>query len=170
MPVTVESLRATKRASPDDSWSSYAGRFVWRVTMYVIISLFVMLGLYILVYEYLEVFATQSGGISTAGIRIQWIAFGCIGALAHLLNYALTATRLQTFEVSEARKIGPRILLGGLFGFIVPWMTSSGEQVKVEAHRFNAEGPQGLRDRPRSGRPRQLTEAQIEELADHWAS
>jgi transposase len=34
------------------------------------------------------------------------------------------------------------------------------------AHRFNAEGPEGLRDRPRSGRPRQLTDAQMEELAE----
>jgi transposase len=34
------------------------------------------------------------------------------------------------------------------------------------AHRFNAEGPQGLRDRPRAGRPRQLTEAQMAELAE----
>lgn len=34
------------------------------------------------------------------------------------------------------------------------------------AHRFNAEGLEGLRDRPRAGRPRQLTEAQMEELAE----
>ncbi len=34
------------------------------------------------------------------------------------------------------------------------------------AHRFNAEGPEGLRDRPRAGRPRRLTEAQMEELAE----
>ena len=34
------------------------------------------------------------------------------------------------------------------------------------AHRFNAEGPEGLRDRPRAGRPRQLTEAQMAELAE----
>ncbi len=34
------------------------------------------------------------------------------------------------------------------------------------AHRLNAEGPEGLRDRPRAGRPRRLTEAQMEELAE----
>ena len=34
------------------------------------------------------------------------------------------------------------------------------------AHRFNEEGPDGLRDRPRSGRPRQLDEAQMCELAE----
>jgi transposase len=34
------------------------------------------------------------------------------------------------------------------------------------AHRFNAEGPEGLRDRPRAGRPRQLTDAQMAELAE----
>ena len=34
------------------------------------------------------------------------------------------------------------------------------------AHRFNAEGPEGLRDRPRAGRPPQLTEAQMAELAE----
>jgi transposase len=33
-------------------------------------------------------------------------------------------------------------------------------------HRFNAEGPEGLTDRPRAGRPRQLTDAQMEELAE----
>ena len=34
------------------------------------------------------------------------------------------------------------------------------------AHRFNGEGPEGLTDRPRAGRPRQLTEAQMAELAE----
>lgn len=34
------------------------------------------------------------------------------------------------------------------------------------AHRFNAEGPEGLTDRPRAGRPRQLTDAQMEALAE----
>jgi transposase len=33
------------------------------------------------------------------------------------------------------------------------------------AHRFNAEGPEGLRDRPRGGRPRRLSDAQMAELA-----
>ena len=34
------------------------------------------------------------------------------------------------------------------------------------AHRFNAEGPDGLRDRPRAGRPRRLSAAQMAELAE----
>jgi len=34
------------------------------------------------------------------------------------------------------------------------------------AHRFNADGPQGLTDRPRGGRPRRLSDAQMEELAE----
>ncbi len=34
------------------------------------------------------------------------------------------------------------------------------------AHRFNAEGPEGLTDRPRAGRPRQLTDAQMEKLGE----
>lgn len=31
-------------------------------------------------------------------------------------------------------------------------------------HRFNAEGPDGLRDKPRSGRPARLSEDQLQEL------
>ena len=121
-PVTVESLRATKRREPDNPWSSYAGAFVRRVTGYVVISLLIMAGLYFLLYVHLDLFSTTNGGLSKQGVRLQWVAFGCLGALVHLLNHALTATRLQTFEVSEARKIGPRILLGGMFGFVVPWL------------------------------------------------
>lgn len=34
------------------------------------------------------------------------------------------------------------------------------------AHRFNTEGPEGLRDRPRTGRRRQLSEAQMAALAE----
>ena len=34
------------------------------------------------------------------------------------------------------------------------------------AHRFNEAGPEGLRDHPRSGRPRQLTDSQMKELAE----
>src|SRR3546814_2279137 len=34
------------------------------------------------------------------------------------------------------------------------------------AHRFNAEGPEGLTAHPRAGRPRQLTDAQMRELAE----
>ena len=33
-------------------------------------------------------------------------------------------------------------------------------------HRFNEEGPEGLMDRPHTGRPRQLSEAQMRELAE----
>ena len=112
-PVTVESLRATKRSDPKDPWSSYAGRFVRRVTVYVSLSLFVMFGLW-----YWNVF--DPNGL--VGAEAQWVAFGCLGALIHLLNHALTATRLQTFELSETRKIWPRLMLGGMFGFVVPWI------------------------------------------------
>ena len=52
----------------------------------------------------------------------RWVAFGCLGALVHLLNHALTTTRLKTFELSEERKVWPRLLLGGMFGFVVPWL------------------------------------------------
>jgi transposase len=34
------------------------------------------------------------------------------------------------------------------------------------AHRFNGEGPEGLRDRPRAGRPRRLSEAQMATLGE----
>jgi transposase len=34
------------------------------------------------------------------------------------------------------------------------------------AHRFNEAGPEGLTDRPRAGRPAQLSEAQLRALAD----
>jgi transposase len=34
------------------------------------------------------------------------------------------------------------------------------------AHRFNAEGPEGLKDRPRAGRRRWLSDAQMAELAE----
>lgn len=34
------------------------------------------------------------------------------------------------------------------------------------AHRFNESGPEGLTDRARTGRPRQLSDAQMEELAE----
>jgi hypothetical protein len=112
-PVTVESLLATKRLDPNDPWSSFAGNFVRRVTIYVSLSLVVMFGLW-----YSNVFSTTSG----IGIESQWVAFGCLGALVHLLNHALTTTRLQTFELSETRKIWPRLMLGGMFGFVVPWI------------------------------------------------
>ena len=107
-PVTVESLKATRRKDPNDAWSSHAGRFVRRVALYVTLSLFAMAGLW-------KVGAFDS-------VHAQWVAFGCLGALVHLLNHALTTTRMQTFEISEERKIWPRLLLGGLFGFIVPWL------------------------------------------------
>ncbi len=115
LPVTVESLRATKRTDPKDPWSSYAGGFVRRVTIYVSLSLLVMFGLW-----YSKVFSTAAG----IGMESQWVAFGCLGALIHLLNHALTTTRLQTFELSETRKIWPRLMLGGMFGFVVPWILS----------------------------------------------
>lgn len=64
---------------------------------------------------------------------ITWIAFGGIGALVHLLNHVLTTTRLQIFEVSEERKIWPRLLLGGMFGFILPWLLAEAGPLKNSA-------------------------------------
>lgn len=126
MPVTVESLRATKRSDPDDPWSSYAGRFVRHVTWWVMLSLVAMVAAYFVLDPYFHFFEWKADNPDkiTEGMAMQWVAFGCMGALIHLLNHALTATRLQTFEVSEARKIGPRLLLGGMFGFVVPWILS----------------------------------------------
>ena len=125
LPVTVESLRATKRTDPSDPWSSYAGNFVRRVTIYVSLSLLVMFGLW-----YSNVFDTKLG----IGKEAQWVALGCLGALIHLLNHALTTTRLQTFELSETRKIWPRLMLGGMFGFVVPWIvTMAGVDTNAES-------------------------------------
>ena len=84
-PVTVESLRATTRKVPDDPWSSYAGRFVRRVTIYVALGAAVLAALW-----YFEVLSAHE--------EVQWIALGCLGSLLHLLNHALTTTRQQTFE------------------------------------------------------------------------
>lgn len=126
LPVTVESLRATKRLNPDDPASSFAGRFVRRVTQYVSYFLAVLFALYV-AFIVLKTLAPESPLLSSDSSHIQgltWVAFGCIGALVHLLNHALTTTRLQTFEVSEERKIGPRLLLGGMFGFVLPWILS----------------------------------------------
>ena len=108
MPVTVESLCATQRDNPNDPWSSNAGRFVRRIAIYVALVLVLLLLL------------AATGLLEIKGAR--WVAFGCLGALVHLLNHALTTTRLQTFELSEQRKIWPRLLLGGMFGFVVPWL------------------------------------------------
>lgn len=62
---------------------------------------------------------------------VTWVVFGCIGALVHLLNNALTTTRLQTFEISEERKVWPRILLGGMFGFVLPWILTEAGPLDV---------------------------------------
>ena len=112
LPVTVESLNATKRADPKNPWSSDAGRFVRLVTISVGLSLIVMFGLW-------SWDVSAKLGLAT---EPKWVAFGCLGALIHLLNHALTTTRLQTFELSETRKIWPRLMLGGMFGFIAPWI------------------------------------------------
>ena len=134
MPVTVESLRATKRRAPDDPWSSYAGQFVWDVTLYVVLSLAAMGIAYVVYFQFLKSLEFIDGSQARA---IEWIAFGCIGALIHLLNHALTTTRLQTFEVSEARKIWPRLLLGGMFGYVLPWMLGEATDIDVKT----ASGP-----------------------------
>lgn len=114
-PVTIESLNATKREDPKDPWSSYAGKFVRRVTIYVCLSLVAMLGLW------------YWGIPGELGLNEEpkWVAFGCLGALIHLLNHALTTTRQQTFELSETRKIWPRLMLGGMFGFVLPWLLTA---------------------------------------------
>ncbi|MGI9240531.1 MAG: hypothetical protein ACR2RV_07000 [Verrucomicrobiales bacterium] len=108
LPVTVESLCATQRDNPNDPWSSNAGRFVRRIAIYVALVLVILLIL------------AATGILENKEAR--WVAFGCLGALVHLRNHALTTTRLQTFELSEERKIWPRLLLGGMFGFVVPWL------------------------------------------------
>lgn len=112
MPVTPESLLATRRTVPSDPWSSYAGRFVRRVTIYSGIGVIILIALWQLGAEF-EALKKQ---------EIRWAAFGCLGALLHLLNHALTTTRLKTFELSEARKIWPRLVLGGMLGFVAPWL------------------------------------------------
>ena len=136
MPVTVESLQATKRSDPLDPTSSHAGRFVQRVTRYVSYGLLIILCLYIAFIAW-NWAAPSELRISTKNGQIKWISwvlFGCIGALVHLLNHALTTTRLKTFEISEERKVWPRILLGGMFGFVLPWiLTAAGPLDDVKA-------------------------------------
>ena len=133
MPVTVESLRATQRTNPSDPTSSYAGRFVQRVTSYVSYSLVAVLLLY-LSYQGLKFAVPELASSLGEGRFMQWVTwvvFGCIGALVHLLNNALTTTRLQTFEISEERKVWPRILLGGMFGFVLPWILTEAGPLDV---------------------------------------
>ncbi len=125
-PVTVESLTATKRQDPTDPYSSFAGRFVKRVTRYVSVTLLILAGFYIS-YVFLGPFFRESTNLKVDPMVVNaavWCPMGCIGALVHLLNHALTTTRLKTFELSEERKIWPRILLGSLFGFVLPWVLS----------------------------------------------
>lgn len=129
-PVTIESLLATRRAVSDDPSSSFAGRFVRRVSRYVTISLAVILFLHAL---YLFRDNLLGPNALPAGLPqlewLSWVAFGCIGALVHLLNHALTTTRLNTFQLSEERKVWPRILLGGMFGFVLPWLLSQADVI-----------------------------------------
>ena len=122
MPVTVASLRATRRTDPEDHTSSHAGRFVKRVSIYVVASLAFMLALFIIDHWWWNLRTAPPANLVEVISGAQWVAFGCIGALVHLLNHALTTTRLKTFEMSEERKIVPRLLLGGMFGFVVPWL------------------------------------------------
>lgn len=91
------------------------------VTIYVSFSLVFMLGF---LYFGREGFGTMN--------EVRWVLFGCLGALVHLLNHALTTTRLQTFELSETRKIWPRLLLGGMFGFILPWLLSEANLIGID--------------------------------------
>ena len=132
-PVTIESLLATRRLIPSDPTSSFAGRFVRRVTQYVIGTLLVIGAAYGLLWIWASFLSgpwLPAEGIFMGDVAFMkyptWVAFGCIGALVHLLNTALTTTRLQTFEISEERKVGPRLLLGGMLGFILPWLVDQG--------------------------------------------
>ncbi|MEM8591074.1 MAG: hypothetical protein AAGF13_00965 [Pseudomonadota bacterium] len=123
-PVTVNSLLATRRKVPSEADSSAAGKFVERVTWLVAVSLVVIAALYVF-YLYGDRILPEWAKIENGQKVVQtvsWVAFGCVGALVHLLNHALTTTRLKTFERSEERKMYPRLLLGGMFGFLVPWL------------------------------------------------
>lgn len=123
-PVTVNSLLATRRKIPSKADSSAAGKFVERVTWLVAVSLVIIGVLYVL-YLYGDKIVPEWAQIENAQQVVQnasWVAFGCVGALVHLLNHALTTTRLKTFDRSEERKMYPRLLLGGMFGFLVPWL------------------------------------------------
>lgn len=141
-PVTVQSLIATTRKNPNDPRSSVAGRFVRRVTRFVWLTLLVLFLLY------LAFILRSHVGIDdkilnreTPIIRgATWVAFGCVGALVHLLNHALTTTRLQTFDPSEERKIWPRLLLGGLFGFVLPWLLASSNLLDLQTALGGTEG------------------------------
>ncbi|MEP0048416.1 MAG: hypothetical protein ABJC87_03885 [Roseobacter sp.] len=127
VPVTINSLLATSRMDPHDSSSSVAGRFVKRVSRYVTFILLVMAMFYALYLTWNQV-VDEPWQIKQDNQTLEyalWVSFGCVGALVHLLNHALTTTRLQIFEISEERKVWPRILLGGLFGFVLPWLLST---------------------------------------------
>ncbi|WP_299737163.1 hypothetical protein [uncultured Roseobacter sp.] len=135
LPVTVNSLLATRRTDPNDRTSSAAGRFVQRVTRYVSYTLLILLLLFA-VYSLWNSLVPQEWQVGKDTDFIQWaswIAFGCVGALVHLLNHALTATRMKTFELSEERKVWPRLLLGGMFGFVVPWILMTSSALDLEA-------------------------------------
>lgn len=47
---------------------------------------------------------------------------------------------------------------------IAKQLQCSAQTVRRRLHRFNAEGIEGLGDRPRSGRPRRLTEGECSKL------
>lgn len=134
MPVTVNSLLATRRSDPTDPTSSIAGRFVSRVTRYVCFSLMVLLMMYI-VFVNRDLIGFDGSEIDHNTPLVQWaiwVGFGTVGALVHLLNHALTTTRLKTFDPNEERKVWPRILLGGLFGFVLPWILSASSALNLE--------------------------------------
>ncbi|WP_187431862.1 hypothetical protein [Roseobacter fucihabitans] len=134
LPVTINSLLATRRTNPNDPTSSVAGRFVRRVTQYVCFTLLFLFALYIaFVSQNFLGFGDQAINHETPIVQWTiWVGFGCVGALVHLLNNALTTTRLQTFDASEERKVGPRLLLGGLFGFVLPWLLSATSTLDLE--------------------------------------
>ncbi len=129
-PVTVASLMATRRSDPSDPSSSVAGRFVRRVTWHVWGTLAILLAVYAL-YTAQPLLGSDLDGQTPVVRWAIWVGFGCVGALVHLLNHALTTTRLQTFDPNEERKVGPRLLLGGLFGFVLPWMLSASGVIEL---------------------------------------
>jgi hypothetical protein len=125
-PVSFESLFATKRKIVNDPWSSYAARFTLRMYWYalVIITHFAFFH-YCLTIEtgaledINEFLLAALKYINDLKVEISAILFGCVGALAHLLNHVITANKERTYELHESRLILSRIILGGIVGAFV---------------------------------------------------
>jgi transposase len=74
--------------------------------------------------------------------------------IRRLLALAAVYDGMSRAEAARVRRHGPADATGRV------------ARCFARAHRFNGEGPQGLTDRPRGGRPRRLSEAQMEALAE----